>query len=58
LTGKVPHDGTLAQAAAQATNGMETSSDIFASAEYRAHLTRVYTKRALAKAVERAKTRP
>jgi carbon-monoxide dehydrogenase medium subunit len=58
LTGKLPDDGTLAQAAAQATNGIETSGDIFASAEYRAHLTRVYTKRALAKAVERAKTRP
>jgi len=55
LTGKMPDDGTLAQAAAQATNGIETSGDIFASAEYRAHLTRVYTKRALAKAVERAK---
>jgi aerobic carbon-monoxide dehydrogenase medium subunit len=55
LTGKLPDDTMLTQAAAQATDGIETSGDIFASAEYRAHLTRVYTKRALAKAVERAK---
>jgi len=55
LTGRLPDDTLLAQAAAQATNGIETSGDIFASAEYRAHLTRVYAKRALAKAVERAK---
>jgi carbon-monoxide dehydrogenase medium subunit len=45
---------TIAQAALQVTNGTETSGDIFASAEYRAHLARVYAKRALAKAVERA----
>lgn len=55
LTGRTPDDGTLAQAAARATAGIETNGDIFASAEYRAHLTRVYTKRALAQAVERAK---
>jgi carbon-monoxide dehydrogenase medium subunit len=55
LTGKMPDDNTLAQAAAQATDGIETNGDIFASADYRAHLARVYTKRALAKAVERAK---
>ncbi len=57
LTGKTLDDRALAQAAAQATNGIETSGDIFASAEYRAHLTRVYTKRTLAKAMERAKQR-
>jgi len=57
LTGRLPDDTMLTQAAAQATNGIETSGDIFASAEYRAHLARVYTKRALAKAVERAKPR-
>jgi carbon-monoxide dehydrogenase medium subunit len=58
LTGTVPDESTLAQAAAQATNGIETTGDIFASAEYRTHLARVYTKRALAKAVERAQARP
>jgi len=58
LTGKAPDDDTLAQAATRATNGVETTGDIFASADYRAHLARVYTKRALAKAVGRAKGRP
>jgi carbon-monoxide dehydrogenase medium subunit len=55
LAGKSPDEAALTQAAAQATNGIETNGDIFASAEYRAHLVRVYTKRALVKAVERAK---
>jgi len=55
LIGKAPDEATLAKAAAAATNGMEMSGDIFASSEYRAHLVRVYTKRALAEAVKRAK---
>jgi len=57
VTGKTPDEEGVAQAAAQATNGVETNGDIFASAEYRAHLVRVYTKRALLKAVERARAR-
>jgi carbon-monoxide dehydrogenase medium subunit len=56
LAGKSPDETVLTQAAAQATNRIETNGDIFASAEYRGHLARVYTKRALAKAVERART--
>jgi carbon-monoxide dehydrogenase medium subunit len=55
LTGKAPDEKTLTQAAAQSTNGVDANGDIFASAEYRTHLVEVYTKRALAKAVERAK---
>ncbi|HUE38687.1 MAG TPA: xanthine dehydrogenase family protein subunit M [Candidatus Binatia bacterium] len=55
LGGKAPDDATLARAAERATNGVETSGDIFASPEYRAHLTRVYTRRALAAAVARAR---
>jgi len=55
LTGKAPDDATLARAAERATNGVEASGDIFASSDYRAHLTRVYTRRALAAAVERAR---
>ena len=55
LTGKTPDATTLTHAASQATNGIETIGDMFASDEYRAHLVRVYTKRALAKAAERAK---
>jgi len=54
LTGKTPDANTIAQAALQVINGIETSGDIFASAEYRAHLAQVYARRALAKAVERA----
>ncbi|MGE0821662.1 MAG: xanthine dehydrogenase family protein subunit M [Candidatus Binatia bacterium] len=54
LTGKKPDEATLKQAAVQATNDVETSGDIFASSDYRAHLARVYTKRALAQAVARA----
>jgi carbon-monoxide dehydrogenase medium subunit len=55
LTGKTPDEATLAQAAAQAINGIDANGDIFASAEYRTHLVRVYTKRALAKAIGRAR---
>jgi carbon-monoxide dehydrogenase medium subunit len=55
LTGKAPDDATLARAAERATNGVETSGDIFASPDYRAHLTRIYTRRALAAAVARAR---
>jgi carbon-monoxide dehydrogenase medium subunit len=55
LTGKSLDGAILMQAAAQATNGIETNGDIFASADYRAHLARVYTKRALVKAIERTR---
>jgi carbon-monoxide dehydrogenase medium subunit len=55
LTGKSSDAQTLAQAAAEAAKGIDANGDIFASAEYRTHLVEVYTKRALAKAVERAK---
>jgi aerobic carbon-monoxide dehydrogenase medium subunit len=44
----------MAQAAAQAVDGIEALADIHASAEYRLHLARVYTKRALQTAVARA----
>lgn len=54
LMGKTPDAATIAQAATKAADGVDTLGDIFASAEYRAHLVQVYVKRALAKAVERA----
>lgn len=44
----------VAQAAARSTDGVEAQGDIHASAEYRLHLTRVYTQRALQQAIERA----
>ena len=55
LNGKAADDATIAAAAAKAADGVDTSGDIFASPEYRAHLTRVYARRALAEAVKRAK---
>jgi carbon-monoxide dehydrogenase medium subunit len=50
LVGKRLTDQTIQEAAAKATDGLDPLGDIFASAEYRAHLARVYTKRALARA--------
>jgi carbon-monoxide dehydrogenase medium subunit len=47
---------SIAQAAARATDGIEAEADLHASSEYRLHLARVYTKRALQKALERAQS--
>ncbi len=54
LRGKSPGAKRLEEAAAHAADGIEANSDLYASAEYRAHLAQVYTRRALAKALERA----
>lgn len=54
LRGKPPSAKRVEGAAAHAADGVEANADIYASAEYRAHLARVYTRRALEKAVERA----
>ncbi len=54
LRGKTPSAKRLEEAAAHAAEGVEANSDLYASAEYRAHLARVYTRRALEKALERA----
>jgi carbon-monoxide dehydrogenase medium subunit len=50
LIGKRLDDQSIQAAAAKAADGLEPLGDIFASAEYRAHLARVYTKRALTRA--------
>jgi carbon-monoxide dehydrogenase medium subunit len=55
LSGKAPTGKKLDEAAAVAAEGVELNADLFASAEYRGHLARVYTRRALAKAIERAR---
>lgn len=55
LTGKPPTDRRLDEAAAVAAQGIELNGDLYASEEYRGHLARVYTRRALAKALERAR---
>jgi carbon-monoxide dehydrogenase medium subunit len=54
LAGKAPAQA-LAAAAAHAADGIDPLADIHASAEFRAELARVYTRRALETAVTRAK---
>jgi carbon-monoxide dehydrogenase medium subunit len=55
LVGQPPSDALFEAAAAKADEGLEdTLSDVHASAEYRRHLARVLTRRALAEAAERA----
>jgi len=50
LVGKPVNEQTIQEASAKAADGLEPLGDIFASAPYRAHLARVYTKRALTRA--------
>ena len=54
LDGKQATEANLAQAAQQASQGIDFLGDIHASQEYRANLTQVYTRRALQEAVSRA----
>ena len=51
-------DTAIAAAAARAAELVEPDSDIHASADYRRHLTRVLTARALKRAVERIESKP
>jgi carbon-monoxide dehydrogenase medium subunit len=46
--------GDPAKAAAVVAEGVDANSDLFASAEYRSHMARVYTERALKQALSRA----
>lgn len=55
LAGQEPTDENIAAAAEKATAGLTFMGDIHAGEEYRAHLTKVFTRRALTKAVERAR---
>lgn len=54
LTGKEPTDRNLRQAAQRASAGIDFLSDLHGSAEYREHLTHVFTGRALEQALGRA----
>lgn len=54
LAGQPASPEAIAAAAEHATDGVDVNDDLFAPADYRAHLARVYTKRALLLAVERA----
>lgn len=49
LIGKEPTEALIQEAAEKAADGQEMGSDLYASAEYRQHLCRVYTERALKK---------
>jgi aerobic carbon-monoxide dehydrogenase medium subunit len=53
LIGQRLDDQSIQEAAAKAADGLEPLGDIFASAMYRAHLARVYAKRALTRASAR-----
>lgn len=53
LVGKRVNDQSIQEASAKAADGLEPLGDIFASAAYRAHLARVFTKRALTRACGR-----
>jgi aerobic carbon-monoxide dehydrogenase medium subunit len=55
LAGKPLDAATLAAATASAAQGLDLLSDSYASAEYRAHLAGVLSRRALATAAERAR---
>lgn len=54
LVGKTLNEQVIADAAALAADGSDANSDLYASGEYRSHLARVYTKRAIAMAASRA----
>jgi carbon-monoxide dehydrogenase medium subunit len=55
LGGKALNAETIAAAAAKAADGIAITADLQGSAEYKAHLTRVYTRRALEAAVARTR---
>lgn len=55
LNGKTPDAKTIAEAASHAADAIDALADIHASAEFRAELARVNTRRAIDSAVARAK---
>ncbi|MFO7270150.1 FAD binding domain-containing protein [Sphaerobacter thermophilus] len=55
LAGQEPTEQAIESASAHAAEGLELNGDIFASEEYRAHLARVFTQRALSRAVAAAR---
>ena len=55
LAGKAPSAEAIAAAATHAADGVDPMSDIHASADFRAELARVYTRRALEQALSRCK---
>jgi carbon-monoxide dehydrogenase medium subunit len=55
LVGKNLDAPLIADAAAHAADGVDANSDLYASAEYRQHLARVHTRRAIESAASRIK---
>ncbi|AHG89698.1 molybdopterin dehydrogenase FAD-binding protein [Gemmatirosa kalamazoonensis] len=55
LVGRAPDAATIERAATEAAAGVEPRADLQGDAEYKRHLTRVITQRAIARAVERAR---
>jgi carbon-monoxide dehydrogenase medium subunit len=55
LTGTKGDAKAIAEAAAKAANGITALADLAASAEYRKHLVAVYAKRAIERALQRAR---
>lgn len=58
LVGQVPDEARIAEVAQAASAGVEPEGDLHASAEFRRHLSGVLTRRALPKAVARARQTP
>ncbi len=57
LVGRTLDEATVADAAKRAADGLEATDDpLYASAEYKRHLTTVYARRAILKALERAQS--
>jgi carbon-monoxide dehydrogenase medium subunit len=55
LTGKVPDAAVIAEAAGRITEGLDVRGDLQGSAEYKRHLASVHARRAIERAVERAR---
>jgi carbon-monoxide dehydrogenase medium subunit len=55
ITGTKADAKAIAAAAAKAADGVTTLSDLVATSDYRRHLVTVYTRRALERAIERAR---
>jgi CO/xanthine dehydrogenase FAD-binding subunit len=55
MAGEIPGEELFAHVAAAAAAELDPRSDIHASAEYRRHLAEVLARRALARAVRRAR---
>lgn len=53
LKGKVLDEATIREAVSHAAEGVDANADLYASAEYRQHLARVYTRRAIELAASR-----